>query len=148
MRRSTYALLALSLVLIHGGSAYGAPKPIKPKIGDCYLYAPDEVQVPSTKKLPVNCKNLHNSETYRVAKKAFKKDPSNEPQINLSIQAAAICEAGVINSKFFTGWGFKVPTKSEWKSGARWLRCDAFAAQIESETVTYKSWKGKKLDFK
>ena len=148
MRRSTYALLALSLVLIHGGSAYGAPKPIKPKIGDCYLYAQSEVQLPSSKKSPTNCKNLHNVETYRVSNKAFKKDPSNETQINLSIQAAAICEAGVINSKFFNGWGFKVPTKSEWKSGARWLRCEAFVAKNESETVIYDSWKGKKLDFK
>lgn len=148
MRRSFYAFLVASVLLSTPVLAYGALRASAPKVGDCYLYAQGEVQLPFSKKLPINCKNLHNVETYRVVNNALKKDPSNELQINLSIQAAAICEAGVINSKFFTGWGFKVPTKSEWKSGARWLRCEAFVAKTESETVTYDSWKGKKLDFK
>jgi hypothetical protein len=148
MRRSTYALLALSLVLVNPGLAHGAPKPASPKVGDCYLYTPDEVELFSTKKPPVNCKNLHNVETYRVIASQFKKDPNLEPPINIFTRVSPICEAGISKSNFFTGWGIKIPTKSEWKSGARWLRCDGLVIMRESETATYKSWKGKKLDFK
>ena len=148
MRRSFFAFLIASLISATPVLAYGAPKATAPKVGDCHLYAQGEVQVPISNKLPTSCKNMHNVEIYRVANKAFKKDPSNVPQINLSIQAAAFCEKGVNASKFFTGWGFKVPTKSEWKSGARWLRCEAFVVKTESETVVYDTWKGKKLDIK
>jgi hypothetical protein len=148
MRRSTYALLALSLVLVNPGLAHGAPKPATPKVGDCYLYTPVEIELFSTKKSTVNCKNLHNVETYRVIASQFKKDPNLEPPVNVFMRVSPICEVGISKSNFFTGWGIKVPTKSEWKSGARWLRCEAFARQTESETATYASWKGKKLDFK
>jgi hypothetical protein len=148
MRRSAYALLALSLVLVNPGLAHGAPKPTTPKVGDCFLYAPAEVELLSIKKSPVSCKKLHNVEIYRVIASQFRKDPNLEPPVNIFGRVSPICEAGIRSSKYFSGWVAKVPTKSEWKSGARWLRCEAFVAQTESETVTYKSWKGKKLDIK
>jgi hypothetical protein len=138
----------MSLVLVNPGLAHGAPKPVTPKVGDCYLYTPAEIELFSTKKSTVNCKNLHNVETYRVIASQFKKDPNLEPPVNVFMRVSPICEVGISKSNFFTGWGIKVPTKSEWKSGARWLRCEAFALQTESETATYASWKGKKLDFK
>lgn len=148
MRKGALALLAIGFILTNPGIANGAPKPNTPKVGACFLYAQDEIQRPSSKKAPVKCRDLHNVETFRVVKSAFKSNPNNDPPIDLSIKVARICEEGVSKSKFFNGWAFKVPTQSEWKSGARWLRCEAFVTQSESETVIFQSWKGSKLDFK
>ena len=140
--------LLIWLLLGNAFPSAGFAKPIAPKVGSCLLYAQNEVQAPTSKKLPVNCRSLHNVEVYRVVAAPFKKDPNTEPPISLLVKVASICEPGVSSSNFFTGWGFKVPNKFEWKKGARWLRCEAFALQTESETATFASWKGKKLDFK
>lgn len=130
------------------GLAIAESAPSSPKTGNCMNYPLEEIQLATTERSPVNCKKMHNVEIYRVVKAPFKSDPNLEPPINLSVKVAPICEPGVMNSKYFTGWTFKVPTKKDWKSGARWLRCEAFVFETESETATFKAWKGKKLDFK
>jgi hypothetical protein len=148
MGRRIATSLAIALLLTNTASVQASPKPTPPKVGNCYLYSQDEVQSLNSRKAAVNCKNSHNVETYRVIASHFKRDPNLEPPISIYVKISPICEAGITNSKFFTGWAAKVPTRSEWKSGARWLRCEAFVLQTESETAIFKSWQGKKLDIK
>ena len=148
MRSRIAIALVISVILANPASVQAAPKPIKPKVGNCFLLAPIEVPAPSVKKGALDCRKLHNVETYRVVTSPFKTDPNLQTPVDLFTRVTPICEAGLSGSKFFTNWSSKHPTPAEWKSGARWLRCDGLVITSESETVTYKSWKGKKLDFK
>ena len=147
MRMTAIGTLAFIFLTVAGDAA-AAPKPGTPRVGDCFKYEADEIQFPATNRKPVNCRNLHNVETFKVVKSPFNSDPNLEAPISLSVKVSPICGAGILKSQFFNAWSFKIPTKSEWKSGARWLRCEAFVIVNDSETVTIKSWKGKKLDFK
>ncbi len=148
MRLRALATTVGIVIAANSGLASAESALSSPKIGSCMNYPPGEVQLATTERIPVNCKKMHNVEIYRVIKSPFKSDPNLEPPINLSVKVAPICEPGVMNSEYFTGWTFKVPTKKDWKSGARWLRCEAFVLATESETATFKVWRGKKLDFK
>ena len=148
MRSRIAIALVISVILANPASVQAAPKPIQPKVGNCFLLAPIEVPAPSVKKGALDCRKLHNVETYRVVTSPFKTDPNLQTPVDLFTRVTPICEAGLSGSKFFTNWSSKHPTPSEWKSGARWLRSEGLVITSESETVTYKSWKGKKLDFK
>jgi len=124
---------------------------LQPKVGDCLNYQETEVFLASAKGKQVKCSGLHNTEIYRVSKfKSGQNLPSLDP-LALSQIAQTVCSTWRGTSNFFNQWTFRVPTNSEWKTGARWIRCEALKTEEIPEddgSLRVVSFRGKKLDFK
>lgn len=123
----------------------------QPKVGDCLNYQPADIFLATAKGLQVKCSKIHNSEIYRISKfKAGQNIPELDP-LGLSQVAQSICYPWKGNSKFFNQWTFRIPTKKEWKTGARWINCEALKngdTPDENGQLKVVSFSGKKLDFK
>jgi hypothetical protein len=126
-------------------SASGATKPITPKVGDCYLVPESEINSPFSSSAPINCSKKHNAETYKFAKWNGPANPSTLSEVERRGIADQICKPTQVLDDFFNSWSYKIPSSTQWKSGNRFIRCDLVATVSDSETVTFKSWKGKKL---
>ncbi len=141
--------MGLGLAMTFGVSPTGAvTKPATPKVGDCYSIPQNEINTPSGKSLLVNCSKSHNAETYRVGKWRGSANPSTLSEIDRRVVVETICLTNFTPNELLNAWSYKIPNSSQWRSGQRFVRCDAMFAVIESETVIYKSWKGKKLNTK
>ena len=123
----------------------------QPKVGDCLNYQPEEIFLASPKGTQVKCSQAHNSEIYRIGK--FKSGSSipNMNALDLAQAAQSACMPWSGTSKFLNQWTFRVPTNAQWKTGARWIRCEALKigeTPDENGQLPVISYRGKKLDFK
>lgn len=121
------------------------PRVAKPKIGDCYMLTPTEVNTITSTKPAISCSKNHNAETFRVFKWKKSGNPSSINELERRAYVEAICKPSEKFDDFLNSWSYKIPNASQWKTGARFVRCDLNASSSESETVTFQSWKGKKL---
>ena len=136
-------LFGLFFLGIHPAQA--TTKAITPKVADCYLLATSELGSLVSTKSPITCSKTHNAETFRVFKWKKVTNPATLSEIERRAEIESICKPVDKFDDFFNSWSYKIPTASQWKSGTRIVRCDLNVANFESETVTYKSWRGQKL---
>ena len=122
-----------------------------PKIGDCYTYQVVSIYDINAKGKSVKCTETHNSETYRIGKTPSNFEASEITPITFTSVAAKICTPWKGKSKYLNQWVYRVPTKTQWLSGERWVICEAIRVeQSEADTnqLDVVSFKNKKLDFK
>lgn len=136
-------LFGLSFLGIQPSQA--ATKPVAPKVADCYLLVTSELGSLVSTKSPISCSKTHNAETFKVFKWKKATNPATLTEIERRAEIESICKPVDKFDDFFNSWSYKIPTASQWKSGTRIVRCDLNVTNFESETVTYKSWRGKKL---
>jgi hypothetical protein len=146
LTRSKIALAALIPACLWSlYPSQAAPKVVKPKIGDCYLLNPTELNSVTSTKSAIACSKNHNAETFRVFKWSKPGNPSGLNELERRAFVESICKPSEELDEFLNSWSYKIPNPSQWKMGARFVRCDLNASISESETVTFQSWKGKKL---
>ena len=144
-------LLMLTSGIILQSVPSHAAAPWKPKVGDCVNYQVADVFLPKAKGTPIKCSGLHNTEIYRISKFKSGQTLSSLSEIELSQIANTACSTWVGTSKFLNQWTFRVPTSAQWKTGARWIRCEALKTKDdpdENGKLQVVSFRGKKLDFK
>jgi hypothetical protein len=123
-----------------------AAKPIAPKVGDCYLMAAAELAAPTSTRKKVACTASHTAETYRVARWSGPANPASLSEVDRRSIAGGICFPWSKESKVFNNWSYKVPTTSQWRSGLRTIRCDAYFTKSENSKSVV-AFIGKQLDF-
>ena len=147
-------ILGLSSLLFLGSVFQPVPSLAatpQPKVGDCLNYQPAEIFLATAKEIQVKCSQKHNSEIYRIGK--FKSGSSLPAMsaLDLAQFAQNVCLPWSGTSKFLNQWTFRVPTNAQWKTGARWIRCEALNTEVdpdENGKLQVVSFRGKKLDFK
>jgi hypothetical protein len=125
-------------------SLQAATSPV-PKVGNCYLIPESEASSPLARTKQSKCGKVHNAETYKVGKWDGSNNPLKLSEIDRRGLIDLICSATLPQNEYFNFWTYKLPSASQWKAGFRFVRCDAMLLKSESETVTFQSWKGKKL---
>ena len=149
--KRTIGLLSILTLGAALPASSGAAAEVKAKVGDCLRYATADVFVPTAKATFVKCSGQHNAEIYRISKfKAGQNVPEIDP-LGLSQVAQSFCFPWKGNSKFFDQWTFRIPTNAQWKTGSRWIRCEALKngeTPDENGQLTVVLFRGKKLDFK
>jgi hypothetical protein len=141
-------LATLGLFMQPSPSPASAPQP---KVGDCLIYQDVDVFVAAAKAKPVKCSGVHNVEIYRISKFKSGQNLSNLDPLALSQLAQSTCTPWKGTSAFLNQWTFRVPSNSEWKTGARWFRCEALKTEEiadENGRLKVQTFRGKKLDFK
>lgn len=123
-----------------------AAKPTLPRVGDCYSMTLAELLKPTSTRKKIACSAPHAAETYRVAQWPGPANPAILSEVNRRSIADAICLPWSQDSKVFTNWSYKVPSTSQWRSGLRTIRCDAYSVNnVNSKTAQV--FIGKQLDF-
>ena len=123
-----------------------AAKPTPPRVGDCYSMPLAEILKPTSTRKKVACSTSHTVETYRVAQWTGLANPATMNEVDRRPIVDEICLPWSQESKEFTKWSYKVPTSSQWRSGLRSIRCDAYSInKVNSKTA--QTFVGKKLDF-
>ncbi len=143
------SLLTLGILLQSVPSSVAAPW--KPKVGDCVNYQTADVFLATATGTPTKCSAVHNIEIYRISKFKSGQILPELSAIELTQIANSACSSSSKTSKFLNQWTYRVPTNSQWKTGARWIRCEALkAADVADENGQLQviSFRGKKLDFK
>ena len=125
MKKTVVGIIVTSLFLtISPNSAFAATSP---KVGDCFFISPEELSSANPISSKISCSFTHNLETYFVGKLSGSTDPNTQNEKALLDRVKQSClgawkfpKTSVINY-----FAFYVPTSQQWKSGTRWLRCDA-----------------------
>jgi hypothetical protein len=143
---------ALAILAILGGqflaiSPAQAAKPVLPKVGDCHLLTISQISAPTSTRKKVGCARPHTTETYRVANWKGPANPASLTEVRRRVLAEQICMPWSKESNFFTNWSYKVPTSTEWRSGLRTIRCDAYVVDADNLGVAQR-FTGSRLDFK
>ena len=100
---------------------------LKPKIGNCYLFSAKEFDASSPLTNPLPCAEMHNAESYWVAKWPLKLEPPRYSDDLIHEVAERVCLAhwDFPEEANFNYWAYFYPSPAQWEEGARWLRCDA-----------------------
>ena len=147
------ARIFIIILLLTGSTIFPSPafstaaKPTVPKVGECYLLSIAQIFNVNSVKKPLNCRETHSVETYKVAKWAGPEDLNKLDELQRRDPVSVLCQPEKIISTDFTTWSYKVPTPAQWKAGARWIRCDAFSVSPEDPGIVI-TYKGKKLKSK
>jgi hypothetical protein len=143
-----FSALTLGIGLQASPSAAAEPQPM---IGACLSYRSADIFLPAAKATLVKCSGRHNVEIYRISKFKAGQNLPDLDLLSLSQVAQSFCLPWNGTSKFLNQWTFRVPTNAQWKTGARWIRCEALKiGEIPDENgqLPVISYRGKKLDFK
>ena len=118
---SIFCLIACNLTVTPAKAAS------TPRTGDCFFISPEELSSANPISSKISCSFTHNLETYFVGKLSGSTDPNTQNEKALLVRVKQSClgawkfpKTSVINY-----FAFYVPTSQQWKSGTRWLRCDA-----------------------
>jgi hypothetical protein len=100
---------------------------LKPKIGNCYLFSAKELDAPSPLTNPLPCAEMHNAETYWVAKWPLELAPTRYSEDLIHDVAGRVCRNkwDFPDDADLNYWAYFYPSPAQWAEGARWLRCDA-----------------------
>jgi hypothetical protein len=119
---------------------------LKPKIGNCYLFSAKEFDAPSPLTNPLPCAQMHNAETYWVAKWPLKLEPPRYSDDLIHDVAERICLAhwDFPDDADLNYWAYFYPSPAQWAEGARWLRCDAMVQSYKEGGFDkqYLEWAG------
>ena len=119
---------------------------LKPKIGNCYLFSAKEFDAPSPLTNPLPCAQMHNAETYWVAKWPLKLEPPRYSDDLIHDVAERICLAhwDFPDDANLNYWAYFYPSPAQWAEGARWLRCDAMVQSYTEGSFDkqYLKWPG------
>ncbi|MEU7907269.1 septum formation family protein [Actinoplanes sp. NPDC049118] len=151
--RRTVALLAVLLAagcsatpppgtdgdLADDWAALGTPAPFRPAVGQCHEAL--ATTAPLDGHRPVDCAELHVSETFHVGTPA---DADVAPAPGTPGAKAAYRECSDAATGFLGGpWrGARLavqvvwPTRAGWTGGARWFRCDVTTADLDGRSRT------------
>lgn len=111
----------------------------KPSVASCYNLKWSDVKKLSSTKKPVSCKKTHTAETYLVEKWTGRNPHKLSDSQRWEI-ANEICNPSVLYDTAFNYWAYYLPTKSDWKKGARWIRCDAMSATKYDAPMKFKKF--------
>lgn len=120
-------------------AALSTPAPFRPVAGQCHEALATTAPVDGYR--PVDCAELHVSETFHVGTPA---DADVAPAAGTSGAKAAYRECSDAATDFLgAGWrGARVavqvvwPTRAGWTGGARWFRCDVTTADLDGQSHT------------
>jgi hypothetical protein len=119
---------------------------LKPKIGNCYLFSAKELDAPSPLTNPLPCAEMHNAETYWVAKWPLELAPTRYSDDLIHDVAGRVCRNkwDFPDDSDFNYWAYFYPSPSQWAEGARWLRCDAMVQLYTEGSIDkqYLKWPG------
>jgi hypothetical protein len=82
MKHKVLIFISALVAVAMGATAFVLTRPqtialeLKPKIGNCYLLSEKEFEAPSPLTNPIPCAQMHNAETYWVAKWPLKLAPT------------------------------------------------------------------------
>jgi hypothetical protein len=116
-----------------------APTPFRPAVGECHEQL--AATAPLAEHRPVDCAELHVSETYHVGTAT---DADVVPAAGTAGARAAFQECSE-RAAGFLGGGWRTarvavqvvwPTKAAWSGGARWFRCDVTTADLDGQSRT------------
>jgi len=124
-----------------------AAKPVLPKVGDCYSLSLSGINAPTSNGKKVACSQPHTVETYRVTKWRGPANPATLSEVRRRVLAEQICMPWSNDSSFFTNWSYKIPSTTQWRSGLRVIRCDAYKLSNDGIGVVER-FTGSRIDFK
>ena len=133
MKHKVLIFISALVVVAMAATAFVLTRPqsialeLKPKIGNCYLLSEKEFEAPSPLTNPLLCAELHNAETYWVAKWPLELAPSRYSDDLINDVAGRVCRKqwDFPEEADFNYWAYFYPSPAQWAEGARWLRCDA-----------------------
>jgi hypothetical protein len=119
---------------------------LKPKIGNCYLFSAKELDAPSPLTNPLPCAQMHNAETYWVAKWPLELAPTRYSEDLIHDVAGRVCRNkwDFPDDADLNYWAYFYPSPAQWAEGARWLRCDAMVQLYTEGSIDkqYLKWPG------
>ena len=126
MKTGLIAIIS-AITLSLGGSANASAASQVPKKGDCYYVSASELDARNAISTSIPCKFSHNLETYFVGRLSGNVDPNGQSDSALLSRVRNTCIGAwpFPRTSSLNYFAFYVPTKPQWKSGARWVRCDA-----------------------
>jgi hypothetical protein len=146
MMKKLVAIFALLIFTCAVSPASAVTLQFSPKIGACYLFTEKELNGLSPITNPVSCSKPHNAETFWIAKWTKKATPYSYTEDALRDNAEKAC---VVNWEYpedsdLNYWGYFLPNKTQWKKGARWIRCDAMSQLSEDGAFEdrFATWSG------
>ncbi len=138
--------LLISSCILLSLTACGTPqkKLVLPKAKDCFDISKTELESRVPLSAKVDCLADHNAETYLIGTWANSQEPWKMSDAELHDYVASVCQPWSLpKDTLMNYWAFYVPTVSDWKAGARWIRCDAMNQyKDQNGNVVFDSWKG------
>jgi Septum formation len=136
------------------GPEAGAPSTPQPtpKVGDCHgPVDADLINAPTDTRPTVSCTRTHGMETFYVGEidASITTWPGNESNAELGQQVDEACAASHLAYLGVTPqtatdlppdrlqvYAYYIPSKADFDAGARWFRCDALVAPVDSQPTT------------
>lgn len=115
-----------------------------PRVGECFDYGVKEMDQLSATVPAVPCRNWHTAEVFRVATWTSRESPyvmSNRALWRIANQKCSPQDDRAFANGDLNYWAYFLPTRSEWRSGQRWIRCDALRA-TSTNPLRLARWRG------
>jgi len=147
---AAFAIASAALVSPLTVSTMAAAQPASPSVvampirGQCYNYTYKQMSKVATPVSAVSCNKPHTAEVFKVVNWYPTSSPFRMSDREIWNEANQLCRISN-NSAFTSGkfnyWAFFIPTKGQWREGARWIRCDALI-KISDSPATFAIFRG------